>query len=242
MHIVIGRFLINATHVLLNILLSEGYFRLFRTETLIPIVWSFRSEQWKSILKTKNRRNIHGIKLRVLPRDTNLFSLWPETCLPLSWSSLWPVEMSQMKALPTSTVRLLGSSQVITSVFSVVKELVENSIDAGATSIDVKLVSDSALQCVIRQSNSIPDALHSDGDCYVLLKVDFSQIGCRHFLKKICTIIRRMSFWKTLTLTITRLCLEVWLSYLAYAFLMTRPFWFWTCDLDRDLWPTFEQF
>nr|KAF6274377.1 PMS1-like protein 1, mismatch repair system component [Pipistrellus kuhlii] len=44
-----------------------------------------------------------------------------------------------MKQLPAATVRLLSSSQVITSVVSVVKELVENSLDAGATSIDVKL-------------------------------------------------------------------------------------------------------
>ncbi|XP_055427926.1 PMS1 protein homolog 1 isoform X2 [Bubalus kerabau] len=44
-----------------------------------------------------------------------------------------------MKQLSAATVRLLSSSQVITSVVSVVKELIENSLDAGATSIDVKL-------------------------------------------------------------------------------------------------------
>ncbi|XP_045874839.1 PMS1 protein homolog 1 isoform X2 [Meles meles] len=44
-----------------------------------------------------------------------------------------------MKQLPAATVRLLSSSQIITSVLSVVKELIENSLDAGATSIDVKL-------------------------------------------------------------------------------------------------------
>uniref|UniRef100_A0A4X2LDQ1 PMS1 homolog 1, mismatch repair system component n=1 Tax=Vombatus ursinus TaxID=29139 RepID=A0A4X2LDQ1_VOMUR len=44
-----------------------------------------------------------------------------------------------MKQLPAATVRLLSSSQVITSVISVVKELIENSLDAGATNIDVKL-------------------------------------------------------------------------------------------------------
>ncbi|XP_075870134.1 PMS1 protein homolog 1 isoform X3 [Nelusetta ayraudi] len=44
-----------------------------------------------------------------------------------------------MKQLPPDTVRLLSSSQVITSVLNVVKELLENSLDAGATSIDVKL-------------------------------------------------------------------------------------------------------
>lgn len=45
-----------------------------------------------------------------------------------------------MKALPPETVRLLCSSQVITSVLNVVKELVENSLDAGSSSLEVKLV------------------------------------------------------------------------------------------------------
>ncbi|XP_061697106.1 PMS1 protein homolog 1 isoform X2 [Syngnathoides biaculeatus] len=44
-----------------------------------------------------------------------------------------------MKQLPAETVRLLSSSQVITSVTNVVKELLENSLDAGASTIDVKL-------------------------------------------------------------------------------------------------------
>ncbi|XP_061232230.1 PMS1 protein homolog 1 isoform X4 [Neopsephotus bourkii] len=46
---------------------------------------------------------------------------------------------STMKQLSAETVRLLSSSQVITSVVSVVKELIENSLDAGATNIDIKL-------------------------------------------------------------------------------------------------------
>nr|XP_013807728.1 PREDICTED: PMS1 protein homolog 1 [Apteryx mantelli mantelli] len=44
-----------------------------------------------------------------------------------------------MKQLSAETIRLLSSSQVITSVVSVVKELIENSLDASATSVDVKL-------------------------------------------------------------------------------------------------------
>ncbi|NXT26233.1 PMS1 protein, partial [Syrrhaptes paradoxus] len=44
-----------------------------------------------------------------------------------------------MKQLSAETIRLLSSSQVITSVVSVVKELVENSLDASATNIDIKL-------------------------------------------------------------------------------------------------------
>ncbi|KAM6129686.1 LOW QUALITY PROTEIN: PMS1 protein homolog 1 [Pterocles gutturalis] len=44
-----------------------------------------------------------------------------------------------MKQLSAETIRLLSSSQVITSIVSVVKELIENSLDASATNIDIKL-------------------------------------------------------------------------------------------------------
>ncbi|XP_046701888.1 PMS1 protein homolog 1 isoform X2 [Silurus meridionalis] len=44
-----------------------------------------------------------------------------------------------MKALPPDTVRLLSSSQVITSVVNVVKELIENSLDAGSSNLEIKL-------------------------------------------------------------------------------------------------------
>ncbi|XP_049629139.1 PMS1 protein homolog 1 [Suncus etruscus] len=44
-----------------------------------------------------------------------------------------------MKQLPAATVRLLSSSQIISSVVSVVKELIENSLDAGSTSLEVIL-------------------------------------------------------------------------------------------------------
>ena len=47
--------------------------------------------------------------------------------------------MNVLSSLPANTVSLLRSGQVITSVSCVVKELVENSLDAGATNIDVRL-------------------------------------------------------------------------------------------------------
>lgn len=45
-----------------------------------------------------------------------------------------------VQQLPHGVIKLISSTQVISSVSSVVKELVENSIDAGASVIDIKLV------------------------------------------------------------------------------------------------------
>ena len=45
-----------------------------------------------------------------------------------------------MNQLSSATVRLITSSQVITSVTSAVKELVENSLDAKSSSVEVKVV------------------------------------------------------------------------------------------------------
>ena len=50
-----------------------------------------------------------------------------------------PDSGSGLVALPQDTVSLLKSSQVVTSVWSGVKEMVENSIDAGATNIEVNI-------------------------------------------------------------------------------------------------------
>ena len=47
--------------------------------------------------------------------------------------------MMSMKALPQETVSRITSGQIITSAYSVVKELVENSLDALALSIDIRL-------------------------------------------------------------------------------------------------------
>lgn len=45
----------------------------------------------------------------------------------------------QMKALSDASVERLCAEQVITSLAIAVKELLENSLDAGATSIDIRM-------------------------------------------------------------------------------------------------------
>ena len=46
---------------------------------------------------------------------------------------------SKMNKLNFETLKLITSTQVITSLSSIVKELIENSLDAKATSVDVIL-------------------------------------------------------------------------------------------------------
>ena len=58
---------------------------------------------------------------------------------------------SGLMALPQDTISLLKSSQVVTSVWSGVKEMVENSLDAGATNIEVtEFLSSSIINCHIQ--------------------------------------------------------------------------------------------
>ena len=69
-----------------------------------------------------------------------------------------------MNKLSAESIRLLSSSQVITSPSSVVKELVENAFDAGASSVDVKLVSCCVCECVLQYAVS-STAWHTKYDC-----------------------------------------------------------------------------
>ena len=57
--------------------------------------------------------------------------------------------MASIQELPQTTIRILGSSQVITTPDSVVKELVDNALDANATSISIEITANTldVLQC-----------------------------------------------------------------------------------------------
>lgn len=61
--------------------------------------------------------------------------------------------------LPEETVRLLGSTSVITTPVGLVKELLENAIDAGATSIDI-LVSQNTVDRIEVRDNG--NGIHPD--------------------------------------------------------------------------------
>ncbi|XP_028992841.1 PMS1 protein homolog 1 isoform X2 [Betta splendens] len=79
-----------------------------------------------------------------------------------------------MKQLPPDTVRLLTSSQVITSVVNVVKELMENSLDAGASSIDIKL------------ENYGLDRIEVRDNGHGIKATDTPVMAMKHFTSKIC--------------------------------------------------------
>ncbi|XP_029315629.1 PMS1 protein homolog 1 isoform X2 [Cottoperca gobio] len=80
-----------------------------------------------------------------------------------------------MKQLPPDTVRLLSSCQVITSVWNVVKELIENSLDAGASSLDVKL------------ENYGLDRIEVRDNGHGIKAADTPVMAVTHFTSKICS-------------------------------------------------------
>ncbi|XP_077131532.1 PMS1 protein homolog 1 isoform X5 [Ranitomeya variabilis] len=83
------------------------------------------------------------------------------------------VLLLNMHQLSSSTVRLLSSSQVITAVVSVVKELVENALDALATNVEVKL------------ENFGFDKIEVRDNGIGIKAADTSVMGIKHYTSKI---------------------------------------------------------
>ncbi|XP_069589958.1 PMS1 protein homolog 1 isoform X2 [Ranitomeya imitator] len=88
-------------------------------------------------------------------------------------SSLRLKALLNMHQLSSSTVRLLSSSQVITAVVSVVKELVENALDALATNVEVKL------------ENFGFDKIEVRDNGIGIKAADTSVMGIKHYTSKI---------------------------------------------------------
>ncbi|XP_066433195.1 PMS1 protein homolog 1 isoform X2 [Eleutherodactylus coqui] len=78
-----------------------------------------------------------------------------------------------MQQLSAATVRLLSSAQVITAVVSVVKELLENALDASATNIEVKLENFGFDKIEVRDNGTGIEA------------ADAPVMGIRHYTSKI---------------------------------------------------------
>lgn len=55
-------------------------------------------------------------------------------------------EKKTISELPQNTVKLITATQIATSVSNIVKELVENSLDAGSTVIRVKTVLEKSIK------------------------------------------------------------------------------------------------
>uniref|UniRef100_A0A8C2AHN0 PMS1 homolog 1, mismatch repair system component n=1 Tax=Cyprinus carpio TaxID=7962 RepID=A0A8C2AHN0_CYPCA len=89
-----------------------------------------------------------------------------------------------MKALPAETVRLLCSSQVITSVLNVVKELVENSLDAGSSSLEVKLENYGLDRIEVRDNGS---GIKATDVPVMAVKHYTSKISCHEDLERLET-------------------------------------------------------
>uniref|UniRef100_A0A672RRH3 PMS1 protein homolog 1-like n=1 Tax=Sinocyclocheilus grahami TaxID=75366 RepID=A0A672RRH3_SINGR len=89
-----------------------------------------------------------------------------------------------MKALPPETVRLLCSSQVITSVLNVVKELAENSLDAGSSSLEVKLENYGLDRIEVRDNGS---GIKATDVPVMAVKHYTSKISCHEDLQRLET-------------------------------------------------------
>lgn len=81
--------------------------------------------------------------------------------------------MASIKALEGRTVHQIQSGQVIIDLCSVVKELVENSLDAGATSIDVRF-KNNGLDSIEVQDNGV--GISSD---------NYGSIALKHYTSKL---------------------------------------------------------
>ena len=81
--------------------------------------------------------------------------------------------MASIKPIESSSVHRIQSGQVIVDLCSVVKELVENSIDAGATSVE------------IRFKNNGLDAIEVSDNGSGIAKEDFESVGLKHHTSKL---------------------------------------------------------
>ncbi|XP_030643491.1 PMS1 protein homolog 1 [Chanos chanos] len=89
-----------------------------------------------------------------------------------------------MNRLSAETVRILSSSQVITSVTNVVKELIENSLDAGSTTLEIKLENYGLDRIEVRDNGS---GIKTADTAVMAVKHYTSKISCHDDLQYVTT-------------------------------------------------------
>ncbi|HPO46659.1 MAG TPA: ATP-binding protein, partial [Spirochaetota bacterium] len=67
--------------------------------------------------------------------------------------------MDRIQILPDSVKKKIAAGEVVEGPFSVVKELVENAIDAGATEIEVEVFESGLKKLVVRDNGA---GIHRD--------------------------------------------------------------------------------
>lgn len=89
----------------------------------------------------RNRFHLLPQYREISQRDSTILRIpiIPSQPQRLYYAALAPVFTMPISALPQSTVRLLGSSVVITKPCDVVKELLDNAIDAGASCVEIAI-------------------------------------------------------------------------------------------------------
>ena len=91
--------------------------------------------------------------------------------------------MTQIQSLPQDTVRKIGSAQCLTDPCSLVKELIDNSLDACATSIFVEIAPNTLDKIHVRDNGQgiNPEDRHKVGQRHCTSKIkslnDLHQLG-----------------------------------------------------------------
>jgi len=106
-------------------------------------------------------------------------------CFVLKWYITDMIEVKKIKLLPVNVANKIAAGEVVDRPASVVKELVENSFDAGATQIDVDIVAGGRRLISVRDNGS---GMDRDNALMSIEKQATSKINDIEDIERICTM------------------------------------------------------